>query len=158
MIDKPKGEIIQFLQQHRVAHLALSGPDGPWATVVRFINVDLTLYLIEPRAGDLDYFIENDPKVVLTVSEPRADPEGDQQESVQLFGIARVLAAHEIRETPDEVQRIYALMDRQVPGVYMVIEVKPRQIQSVTYSKGAIHRNTIDVGLPDHRNKHNEQG
>jgi hypothetical protein len=151
VIDKPKGEIIRFLQQHRVAHLALSGPDGPWAVVVRFINVDLTLYLVEPRAGDLDYYIENDPKVVLTVSEPRADPEGDQQESVQLFGIARVLTAHEIRDAPDEVQRVYALIDGQIPGVYTVIEVKPRQIQSVTYSKGAICRNTIDVDLPDHK-------
>jgi nitroimidazol reductase NimA-like FMN-containing flavoprotein (pyridoxamine 5'-phosphate oxidase superfamily) len=151
VIDKPKGEIIRFLQQHRVAHLAISGPDGPWAAVVRFINDDLTLYLVEPRAGDLDYYIENDSKVVLTVSRPRADPGEDQQESVQLFGIARVLAAHEIRETPDDVQRVYSRIDRQMPGVYAVIEVKPRQIHRVKHGNGTIHRDTVDIDMADRK-------
>ncbi len=148
MLDKPKGEIIRFLQQHKVAHLALSGLDGPWASIVRFMSVGLTLYLIEPRASDLVFYIENDPHVALTVGEPTADHPG---ENVQMFGLARVLPPHDLRGVPDSVRIAYLSKEREAPGVYVAIEVKPRQVHRVTYSKGAIRRDTIDVDLPDHK-------
>lgn len=69
MIDKLRQELTEFLNQHRTGHLALTGLEGPWAPVVCFISADLSLYLIEPRASDLVFFIENDSHLVLTVDE-----------------------------------------------------------------------------------------
>ena len=117
---------------------------------MRFMSAGLTLYLIEPRASDLIFYVENDPHVALTVGEPTAEPQGRERESVQLFGNAQVLAPHELRGMPDDVQRAYGLKNRQVPGVYVVIEVKPRQVYRVTHRKGVTHRHTIDVDSPDH--------
>jgi nitroimidazol reductase NimA-like FMN-containing flavoprotein (pyridoxamine 5'-phosphate oxidase superfamily) len=148
VIDKSKGEIARFLQQHKVAHLALSGLDGPWASVVHFMNAGLMLYLIEPRAGDLVFYVENDPHIALTVGEKTVDHTG---ENVQMFGRARVLPSSDLQGTPDGVQAAYVSKERETPGVYVVIEVKPRQIHRLMYREGAIRRETIDVDLLNHK-------
>lgn len=143
MIDKLSQEITEFLNQHQTGHLALTGLDGPWAAVVRFISVGLTLYLIEPRASDLVFFIENDPHLVLTVE--ATDLEAERRRSLQFFGATRLLALHELGWSPDEVRRAYALKDRQAPGVYVVIEVKPTRIYRVTHDNEVTRRDTLDI-------------
>jgi len=137
MISKLRQEIIEFLQKHEVGHLALSGPDGPWASIVRYMNHNLTLYLIERRTSDLIYYLENDPHIVFTV-------EGSQ-ESVQLFGTAQVLTVQELHRKVDKVQANYRLKDRPAPGVYVVVEVKPERVYRLTHDNGATHRDTMDI-------------
>jgi nitroimidazol reductase NimA-like FMN-containing flavoprotein (pyridoxamine 5'-phosphate oxidase superfamily) len=145
MIEKLKDEIIQLLQQREVAHLALNAPDGPWASVVRFTSAGLTLYLIEPRASDLVFYIENSPHVALTITDAEAGSAEGQLSSIQLFGSARVLAPHELHEGPDDVQTASAMKNRLAPGIYVVIEVKPNRIYCVRPSRGTIHQDTIDI-------------
>jgi len=145
MIDKLSQEITEFLNQYQTGHLALTGLDGPWAAVVRFISAGLTLYLIEPRASDLVFFIENDSHLALTVEEPAATLVGGHRQSVQLFGAARILAPHELDQEPAEVQTAYASKNRQAPGVYVVIKIDPKRIYRIIHDNGATHRDTIDV-------------
>lgn len=141
MVDKLRQEITEFLNRHQTGHLALTGLDGPWATVVRFISAGLTLYLIEPSASDLVFFVENDPHLALTVDEP----EGGHVRHVQFFGAARILASQELDQGPAEVQTTYAWKNRQEPGVYVVIEVKPKRSYRVSHDRGTTYRDTIDV-------------
>lgn len=145
MLAKLKDEIVQFLRQYNTTHLALSCPDGPWASVVRFLSVDLNLYLIERRAADLVFYIENDPQVVLSFNGSQASPEQDQQPIAQIFGIGRVLAPHELSDLPNDVREAYALKNGQFPGVYVVIEVRPRRIYRFNQKEGFAHRDTIDL-------------
>ena len=145
MIDKLRQEITEFLQQHQVGHLALSAPDGPWASVVRFMSAGLTLYLIEPRASDLVFYVENDPHIVLTIDEPGADPEDRPQKSIQLFGSARILAPHELPPGLAEIQAAWRLKNQQSPGVYVMIELKPKRIYRLVHHNQAIHQDTIDI-------------
>lgn len=145
MIDKLRQEIIQFLKKHPVAHLALSGPDGPWACVVQYMSAGLTMYLIERRASDLVFYVENDPQVVLTVGEPRAESGLDVQESGLIFGKARILTHQELREIPDEIQAAYSLRNQQTRGVYTLIEVQPTRVHLVRCHGGAIHQSTVDL-------------
>lgn len=149
MIDKLKQDIVQFLEQHETGHLALSSPSGPWACVVHVMSVDLTLYLIEPMASDLVFYVENDSQVVLTIDDPGAEAEGSQRQSVQVFGCARVLAPQELDERPDCVRAIYSPKNRQAPGVYVVIEVKPWRIYRILNDKGGARRDTIDLDLSE---------
>lgn len=144
MIDKLSQDH-ELLKQRQIGHQALTGLDGPWAAVVRFISAGLTLYLIEPRASDLVFFIENDSRPVLTVDEPIATLEEGHRQSVQLFGTARILALHELDQEPVEVQTAYASKNRQTPGVYVVIEVKPTRIYQITYNNGVTQRDTLDI-------------
>lgn len=141
MIDKLRQEITEFLDQYQTGHLALTGLDGPWAAVVRFISAGLTLYLIEPSASDLVFFVENDPHLALTVDEPA----GGHSQHVQVFGAARILAPQELDQGPAEVQAVYASKNRQAPGVYVVIEVKPTRIYRVSHDEGTTYRDTIDI-------------
>ncbi len=149
MIDKLKSDIIQFLEQHETGHLALSSPSGPWACVVRVMSVDLTLYLIEPMASDLVFYVENDSQVVLTIDDPGAEAEGGQRQSVQVFGSARVLAPQELDERPDCVRVAYSSENRQAPGVYVVIEVKPWRIYRIRHNKAGARRDTIDIDISE---------
>jgi hypothetical protein len=144
MLAKLQDEIAQFLRQYQTTHLALSCPDGPWASVVRFMSVGLNLYLIEPRASDLVFYIENDPQVVLSFDGSQADPEPHQRPIAQIFGIGRVLAPHEFSDLPDDVREAYNLKNGQFPGVYVVIEVRPRQVYRFSHNEGFVHRDTID--------------
>ncbi len=149
MIDKLKSDIIQFLEQHETGHLALSSPSGPWACVVRVMSVDLTLYLIEPMASDLVFYLESDPQVVLTIDDPSAEAEGGQRQSVQVFGCARVLQPQDLNESPDCVQVAYSSENRQAPGVYVVIEVKPWRIYRVVQDEGGARRDTLDIDISE---------
>ena len=149
MIDKLKRDIIQFLEQHETGHLALSSPSGPWACVVRVISVDLTLYLIEPMASDLVFYVENDPQVVLTIDDPGPEAEGGRRQSVQVFGSARVLQPQHLDESPDCVQVAYSSENRQAPGVYVVIEVKPWRIYRVVQDEGGARRDTLDIDISE---------
>lgn len=145
MIDKLKQDVIRFLQQRRMGQLALSSPDGPWASVVRFINTGLTLYLIEPRACDLVYLVENDPRTVLTVSNVEANQVGVLQKSVQIFGTARILTAHELSTEADEVQTAYSLKNRRAPDAYVVVMVEPRRIHRLIHDNDTLQRDTLDL-------------
>jgi hypothetical protein len=145
MLDKTRDEIAQFLRQHKTAHLALSGPDGPWASIVRFISAGLILYLMEPQASDLVFYIENDPQVVLCIDRSETDPERYQQLIVQIFGVGRILGSHEFHHLPDDVRKAYDLKNGQLPGVYVVIEVRPWQVYRVIHTGESAHRDTIDL-------------
>jgi hypothetical protein len=144
MLAKLRDALAALLRPCKTTHLALSCPDGPWASVIRFISVDLDLYLIEPRASDLVFYIENAPQVVLSFSGSQAEPEQHQQPIAQIFGIGRVLAPHELSDLPDGVREAYHLKNRQFPGVYVVIEVRPRRVYRFSQNEGFVHRDTID--------------
>jgi hypothetical protein len=144
MLAKLKDEITEFLRQCKTTHLALSCPDGPWASVFRFMSIDLDLYLIEPRASDLVFYIENAPQVVLSFSGSQAEPEQQQPPVAQIFGIGRVLAPPELSDLPDGVREAYHLKDGQFPGVYVVIEVRPRRVYRFRQNEGFVYRDTID--------------
>lgn len=145
MIDKLRQEVIQFLEAHQMVHLALSGPDSPWACVAQYMSAGLTMYLIERRASDLVFYVENDPQIVLTVCEPQAESDRSVQESSLIFGTARILTHQELREIPDEIQAAYSLQNLRTPGVYTLIEVQPTRVHLVKRDGGTIHQNTVDV-------------
>lgn len=117
--------------------------------MVRAMAVDLTLYLIEPMASDLVFYVENDPQVVLTTDDPGAEAEGGQRQSVQVFGSARVLQPQDLKESPDCVQVAYSSENRQAPGVYVVIEVKPWRIYRILHDKGRARRDSIDIDISE---------
>lgn len=133
------------MRQRETALLALSGPDDPWASVVGFTSADLTLYPIEPQASNLAFYVENISYVALTISEPIVDRDGDRLESIRISGTAQILAAHELRERPDEVRTAYSLQNRGAPEVYLVIEVRPKDAYRVRYGAGTVRRVTFDV-------------
>lgn len=144
MLSRVKDEIAQFLRQYKTTHLALSCADGPWASIVRFVSVDLNLYLIEPQASDLVFYIENDPQVVLSFNGSPVDSEQHQPSIAQIFGTCRVLAPHELSDLPDGVREAYLSKNRQFPGIYVVIEVRPRRVHRFSQNEGFAHRDTID--------------
>ncbi len=113
------------------------------------MSVDLTLYLIEPMASDLVFYLESDPQVVLTIDDPSAEAEGGQRQSVQVFGCARVLQPQDLNESPDCVQVAYSSENRQAPGVYVVIEVKPWRIYRVVQDEGGARRDTLDIDISE---------
>lgn len=110
MNSQLRQQIIALLEYYQSSHLAVAGPDAPWATVVPFLSDDLTLYLVEARASDLVYYVENRPEVVLTVGETGAGGH------LQLFATARVLTVAELRATPPAVQDVYSHHSQQAPG------------------------------------------
>lgn len=128
-----------------MGHVALTSLDGPWASVARFVGVGLHLFLIEPQASDLVFFIENAPHLVLTVDEPATALEGERRRSIQLFGKARILTPHELDQSPEEVQQAYALRSQDAPGVYAIIEVRPRCIFRVIHDNNVTLWDTLDL-------------
>jgi hypothetical protein len=47
------------------------------------------------------------------------------------------------------VRAIYSPKNRQAPGVYVVIEVKPWRIYRILNDKGGARRDTIDLDLSE---------
>lgn len=139
-------EIVTFLHHYRAAHLAIAGADGPWASVVRFISDDLVLYLLEARASDLVYYVENRPDVVLTVAEAGAGDEPEPRSNLQIFGTAQILSSAEMKVAPQEVGDAYGRLSQKAPGIYVVIQVRPARIHYY-YSEedGLLQRQTFDV-------------
>ncbi len=146
MIDKLKGEIIRFLRQHDMAYLSLSSPDGPWAAMVHYLNDGLTLYLNEMSADDLVFFIEHNPAVVLTVAKTEFEgtgaPPGD---SVQIFGQAQILTPDELKSRPAQIQAAIDEKNRQLPGVFVAIEIIPLRIYRVVRKNGSYRREALDI-------------
>ncbi len=145
MIDRLGHEISEFLQRHEAGYLAVNGPDGPWASLMPFVSVGLTLYLIEPQTSDLIFYLENDPRVVFTIDEDGCDPSGPVRTSVQILGMARIVHPNELSVGSDKVQSAYDLKGRQAPGVYVMVEVKPARVYRITHDNGATHRETMDI-------------
>lgn len=139
MNSQLRQQIIALLEAYRSAHLAVAGPDGPWATVVPFLGDDLTLFLVETRASDLVYYVENRPEVVLTVGETEAGGH------LQLFATAQVLTAAELGATPPAVQDAYGHRSRRAPGIYAVLRVMPTRIRHYSPAGGLTQRQTLDV-------------
>ncbi len=81
---------------------------------------------------------------MLSFDEPQADLESHQPVVAQIFGTGRVLAPHELSDLPDDVREAYRIKDGQFPGVYVVIEVRPKQVYRFSQNEGFVHRDTID--------------
>jgi hypothetical protein len=110
------------------------------------MSAGLSIYLIERRASDLVFYVENDPHVALTVGEPPAEPSGGKQESILIFGTARILTPLELHETPAEIQTAHSLRNQQAPGVYVPVELHPTRVHySITRDDGTVHQHTIDA-------------
>jgi nitroimidazol reductase NimA-like FMN-containing flavoprotein (pyridoxamine 5'-phosphate oxidase superfamily) len=139
-------KIIALLHHCRAAHLAIAAPDGPWASVVRFISDDLVLYLLEAQASDLVYYVETRPHVVLTVGEAGAGEEGPEFPGhVQIFGTAQLLSPAEVQAAPQEVGDAYVRLNQKAPGIYVVIQVSPARIHYYSDEDGRLQRQTLDV-------------
>jgi|GEM_PF-1964692 len=147
MLDKLKQEIIEILQQNQLGHIAFSGPDGPWASAVRYMSVVLTLYLIEPSASDLIFYVETNSLAVFTISVRNREISSMEhlRQSIQIFGTAKVVPRQKLAAEPKEIQNAYALKNRQGPGVYVVIKIEPRRIYRVVHDNGVPRRDTLDI-------------
>lgn len=141
MNSQLRQKIIELLRHYRTAHLATAGPDGPWASVVRFISDDLFLYLLAARASDLVYYVETRPNVVLTVGDAGSGLQGN----VQIFGRARVLTPGEVKAAPQAVQESYARHSQKAPDIYVVIHISPARIYYYAHEDGMAQRQTLDV-------------
>jgi len=147
MFDKLKQEIIEILQENQLGHIALSSPAGPWASTVRFISVDLSLYLIEPSASDLVFYVEGNSLAAFTISvrNSQSSPIEYLRQSIEIFGTAKVVDRQELTEEPSVIQTAFTLRNRQTPGIYVVVKIEPKRIYRVLDDSGVIRRDTLDI-------------
>jgi len=147
MFDKLKQEIIEILQENQLGHIALSSPAGPWASTVRFISVDLNLYLIEPSASDLVFYVEGNSLAAFTISvrNSQSSPIEYLRQSIEIFGTAKVVDRQELTEEPSVIQTAFTLRNRQTPGIYVVVKIEPKRIYRVLDDSGVIRRDTLDI-------------
>lgn len=146
MIDRQKQEIVRFLNRHPVGQLAICTPTGPWATVARFFNHGLTLYVVEPQTSDLMFYLEEKPEVVLTVDHQEIGSGHGSAQSVQIFGVARTLENLREEGLPEFIRATYSAKNRESPGVYALVEVQAERVYRTCDQAGIIHRDTIDLG------------
>lgn len=121
MDETLRAAVLSYLERHNVMTLATSGPSGPWAAAVFYVNDGLRLYFLSsPRsrhAGDLSA----DPRAAATIQEDYRDWPAIQ--GIQLEGrVTPVPAA--------DLPRVLALYGAKFPVVANLAEAPPALAQA----------------------------
>ncbi len=137
-----------LLEQHRVLTLATLRPDGwPQATTLAFAHDGLTLYATTHATAQKVGNIRHDRRVSVTVDH-------DEPDLSRLQGLS--MAAHaEVLTSPARIEHGYACLAHRFPWVggmtaevrehMVVIEIRPRVLSVIDYTRGFGHTDLIEL-------------
>ncbi len=114
MPQQPEGRDLQaeardYLAAHNTVCLATVGPDGPWASSVFYVSIELTLYFLsEPKTRHVQNVLQH-PVVAATVNE-------DYRDWQEIKGI-QMEATCEVVASKRELARALALYIKKYPFV-----------------------------------------
>jgi hypothetical protein len=118
-MDQPSDEIrtdelvaraVEFLNRHHCMSLATSGPEGPWAATVFYVNDGFDIYFVTRPNTRHVRNLEGSPRVAATINDDSADWQGIA--GIQLEGTARLETDEERRRRALQAFRLrYAFTD-----------------------------------------------
>ena len=142
MASELEARIIELLESQRICAVATCADDRPLNSAVEYVNDGLTLYFVSFPDTQKVRNITANPEVAIAVSDTGLRPE--EIRGLQYFGKARCLAGSEV----DRARTIF--LDRNLldPATHwsrkraVFVEVAPRRIDLIDYSKGIGHKET----------------
>ncbi len=148
MTKKIRKFVLGLMRKHNVMRIATVRRDGyPQTTTVAYANDGLTLYFACDRASQKVRNIKRSKKVSLTID--RDCPDWNKIKGLSMAAWARVLTR------PAEVKRALLLLGRKFPAMAemsaedmaatAVVEVTPKVISVIDYTKGFGHTELVKV-------------
>lgn len=140
---------IEILERHGVMALATVRPDGwPQATMVGYVNDELTLYFLISRTSQKFHNLAADDRVSIAIGSAPADAAGIQ-------GLSMAAHAWEVRDEPYRARFTGRLLERH-PGYFepthidfaasALMRARPFIVTIVDFSQGLGHADVITVG------------
>lgn len=116
MEDALRAAVLAYLAGHNVMTLATSGPAGPWAAAVFYVNDGLRLYFLSSARSRHCQDLSADPRVAATIQEDYRD--WPEIKGIQLEG--------RVAPVPDaELPRVRALYGAKFPVVANIADAPP---------------------------------
>lgn len=142
-------EALAYLEAHHVMTLATTGPDGPWATAVFYVNGGFDLFFLTETHTRHGRNLTNNPDVALAVHEDYKD--WREIAGLQIMGEARPVSLWEkAKLVPVFTAKfpsvgMFASDPRYVPILSrsLVYRVRPREIWYIDNKKGFSTREKI---------------
>ena len=132
LLEELRGQFTSFLSKHGVCVISTSGMVGIWAMPALCVNRDLIVECLLPGWADINYHIEQDPRVLLIIYDSNV-------RWMQYWGTARLIPAPDWGRLSSAAAPGVGLNDR-----YVAIRVAPQRIDLVDESKGWGARETLD--------------
>lgn len=137
MIQSEIAHIIQSQLEHqRLCFLCTAGEQGVRAMPVRYRNSGLTLYCLVPRWADIEFYIEQNPDVLILVSFNSVDA----LRWIQYSGKAGFDPAAGWKQFS-----LPGTMEMHRHDLYKVIRVEPKRIDYINEEKGWGARETLEL-------------
>ena len=122
MLDELRERITIYLNDHQVCVITTNGSQGAWAVAAQYKPRSLDLDCRVPRWSDALYHLEQDPRVLVLIHDPEANP----MRWLQYRGLAQV-----DRSSANER--------------YVVTRITPDRIDLLDESRGWGARETLDL-------------
>ena len=122
MLDELRERITIYLNDHQVCVITTNGSQGAWAVAAQYKPRSLDLDCRVPRWSDVLYHLEQDPRVLVLIYDPEAQP----MRWLQYRGTAKVSAL-----SADER--------------YVAVHITPERIDLMDESLGWGARETLDL-------------
>lgn len=165
MTDTLRRQVLTYLDNHNVMTLATTGPDGPWAAALFYVNNGFGLYWLSDPNTRHSRNIAHNPQVAIAIHEDYRDWQIIQ--GIQMEGIAEMvgrpaLAGHpmqlyvakypfisiaEIHNPKPEIRNRAALA--KALATSRVYRFKPTRVYFIDNTKGLGHRDEVALGDQD---------
>src|SRR5215831_4902471 len=121
MDDTLKSKILELLDQHRLMTVATNRPDGwPQATIVGYVNDDLTLYFLCSPQSQKAANLARDSRVSLTIDHDVSNP-------MAITGLSMAALAQPVTDQ-SEVAKAFNLLVTRYPEYAAFPMPKPEEI------------------------------
>lgn len=140
-----KQQILALLAENRVMCLATLRPDGwPQATMVGYVNDDLTLYFAVARSSQKLSNIQHDPRVSIAIGHDTPK---------RIRGLSMAARVSEVTDF-EEVARLNAVLHARYPEQMVfapreasaaVLKATPRVVSIIDLDKGAGHPQLVTL-------------
>ena len=152
MQDATRAFILKLLDTHRIMTVATNRSDGwPQATVVGYVNDELTLYCFIGRLSQKYANIERDARVSIAIASDAAQP-------LEIAGLSMSARAAPVEDKAEYarvggllLQRYpeYARWPMPEPSLAPLVQFTPEVISVLDYSKGFGHSDLVHVNAAD---------
>ena len=132
MLVELRGQFTSYLSKHGFCVVSASGMAVPWAMPALCVNRDLIVECLLPGWADINYHIEQDPRVLLIIYDSNVH-------WMQYWGKACLMSAPDFSRLSSAASPGVRLEDR-----YVAIRVVPQRIDLIDESKGWGARETLD--------------
>jgi hypothetical protein len=145
---------LRILNHHRIMTLATNRPDGwPQATVVGYVNEDLTIYCFIARVGQKYTNIIRDPRVSAAIASDFCRLDDIKGLSLGGKAVPVTQQPEYDRATDIFLKRYpeYANWPRPNPAIASLIRIVPTIVSVLDYSKGFGHSDLVKIEDDDLR-------